>query len=78
MEDRDKLADMMFDLDDAMFNLKEAANALRRYGDTDSADWLDDLLVEKCEEYNEISTKVAELDDCEEESLRREYERSLL
>lgn len=78
MEDRDRLADKMYDLDDAMFNLKEAANALRRCGDSDSVQLIDDLLVEKCEQYNEISARVAELDAQEEDALRREYERSVL
>ena len=36
MEERDRLADMLCDLDEAMFNLKEAVNALRRCGDSDS------------------------------------------
>ena len=61
MEDRIRLADVMFDLDEAMFNLKEAANALRRCGDLDSVQLIDNILIEKCEQYNEISTRVAEL-----------------
>ena len=78
MTDAERLEDLMYDLDDAMYHLKEAANALRRCKDQDAAELIDSILVEKCEEYNNVSAQVDELDRREAYAANRDYERSTM
>ena len=60
--DTTKLYDRLFDLDEAIHGIKDAANALTRCQNPELTDMLGEILVDLCEDFNETLAAILSRD----------------